>query len=193
MRILYMLACAAALTAPAWGQQAAPSAKSTAASAATAQPAPPAHPITLEQTRKMFQLMDFNVSMDSMMDRMISMQSQQAPFIPASVWDDMRATFKKTDFVVLFLPTYQKYLSEYDAQQAIEFYSTPAGKHMLKSLPLMMADVSTVASQKGQEIARGVIDRHMDEIQAAQKKYQEQAPAGGDAPAPAPAPAESPK
>ncbi len=122
----------------------------------------------------MFDLMNFQKTMDGMMNQMISMQNQQAPFIPQSVWDDFRATFKATDFVSLFLPVYQKYLSEEDAAKSIEFYQTPAGRRMLEAMPLMMADISAVAGQKGEEIGHSVVERHMPEIQAAAKKYQEE-------------------
>ncbi len=189
MKIFCVVACAALFSLPVAGQQGTAASPRIAASARE-EPSAPAHPITLEQTRKMFSLMNFGNSMDSMMDRMISIQSQQSPFIPATVWDDMRATFKKTDFVLLFLPTYQKYLSEADAAKAIEFYATPAGRRMLKVLPPMMADISAVANEKGQEIARSVLERHMDEIQAAQAAYEQQHPEAAEPPA---APAESPK
>ena len=136
--------------------------------------APPAHPITMAQTRQMFALMNFDKMVDQMMQQMIAMQTDQAPYIPTTVWDDFRVTFRKTDFVEVFLPVYQKYISEEDAEKSLEFYQTPAGQHMLKAMPPMMVEVSTLGAQKGQEIARSVLDRHMDEIKAAEKKYEEQ-------------------
>jgi hypothetical protein len=170
--------CVLLLSAAAFAQQPAPAAAKTDAPPAAAKPAvdsipPPAHPITLEQTKKMFEVMNFQKSMDAMMNQIISSQTQQAPFIPQSVWDDFRTSFQKTDFVALFLPVYQKYLSAEDAAKSLEFYETPAGKHMLQAMPPMMADIYKIASQKGQEIGQAVADRHMPEIQAAAKKYQE--------------------
>jgi hypothetical protein len=135
---------------------------------------PPAHPITLEQTREMFALMNFDKMMDELMQQMIAKQSEQAPFIPAAVWDDMRDTFRKTDFIAAFLPVYQKYISEEDARASLAFYKTPAGQHMLKAMPPMMMEVSAIGSQKGQDIAHQVFERHADEIKEAARKYQEQ-------------------
>ena len=176
MRVIYAACCFLLLSTVALAQQPAPeTAPGSAAQAATAV-TPPAHPITLEQTTKMFELMDFQKTMDSIMNQMIAMQTRQVPFMPASVWDDFRETFKKTDFVTLFLPVYQKYLSEEDAAKSLEFYETPSGKRMLRAMPLMMGDISTIAGQKGQEIGQAVIQRHMDEIQAAAKKYQQEHP-----------------
>lgn len=197
MKLLLAAICCVALSTASFGQNAAPDQAGSATSAdATAAPkvTPPAHPITLEQTRKMFELMNFQTTMDSMMNQMISIQNQQAPFIPQSVWDDFRTTFKKTDFISLFLPVYQKYLSEEDAAKSLEFYETPAGRRMLRAMPLMMADISGVAGQKGEEIGHTVVERHMPEIQAAAKKYQQEhaspQPAGTVPASPAP---DSPK
>ena len=177
MRVIYAASCFLLLSTVAIAQQPAP-APATGDATAQAAPAvtPPAHPITLEQTTKMFELMDFQHTMDSIMNQMISMQSRQVPFMPTSVWDDFRDTFKKTDFVTLFLPVYQKYLSEEDAAKSLEFYETPSGRRMLRAMPLMMGDISTIAGQKGQEIGQAVVQRHMDEIQAAAKKYQQDHP-----------------
>ncbi len=177
MRLLFAAICCVALSTASFAQTAAPNGQQGMAPgnpAGAPDITPPAHPITVDQTRKMFELMNFQKTMDGMMNQMISMQNQQAPFIPQSVWDDFRSTFKQTDFVSLFLPVYQKYLSEEDAAKSIEFYQTPAGRRMLEAMPLMMADISSVAGQKGEEIGHSVVERHMPEIQAAAKKYQEE-------------------
>jgi uncharacterized protein len=194
MKFFCSAVCFLVLSTSAFAQQPANAASSPTTTSAKPEIAPPAHPITLEQTRKMFELMDFQNMMDGMMNQMIAIQNQQAPFIPPAVWDDFRATFKKTDFVTLFLPVYQKYLSEEDAAKSLEFYETPAGRRMLRSMPLMMGDISSVAGQKGQEIGQAVVQRHMDEIKAAAKKYQDEhaspaATPSSEAPATAPPPA----
>jgi hypothetical protein len=198
MKILSSAICFLLFSAVALAQQPSPDAAKPAASKAPAAAAEgpeitpsPAHPITLEQTRKMFELMNFQKSMDGMMNQIIASQDQQAPFIPTAVWDDFRSSFQSTDFVALFLPVYQKYISTEDAAKSLEFYETPAGHHMLQVMPPMMSDIYKLAGQKGQEIGQAVVQRHMAEIQAAAKKYQEDH-AAPSAPASAP-PASSDK
>ncbi len=143
---------------------------------------PPAHPITVTQTREMFDLMGFQKLLNGNLTQMISMQKQSAPFVPEDVWTDLQTSFDKTDYVALFQPVYAKYLSQEDATKALEFYRTPAGRHVVETMPPLMHDIMVVAQQNGQKVGREVIDRHRPEIEAAQKKYQQEQQGGGAAP-----------
>ncbi len=161
-------------------------------SAAPGQPTPPAHPITIEQTREIYNLMGFKNTMDSMLMQTIAMQKQQAPFVPQDVWTDLQTSFGNVDYVTIFQPIYARYLSQEDAAKALEFYRTPAGRHMLEVTPQLMHDIMVASQQKGQQVGREVITRHRPEIEAAQKKYQQEhepqsaAPASGAGTAPSP-------
>jgi hypothetical protein len=163
---------------------------SATGAASPTNPAPPAHPITIEQTREMYELMGFKKMMNGMLTQTISMQKQQAPFVPQDVWTDLQTSFDNVDYVTVFQPIYAKYLSEEDAAKSLEFYRTPAGRHMLEVMPPLMHDIMLASQQKGQEVGRQVIDRHRAEIEAAQKKYQQEheaqspQPATGTRPAP---------
>jgi hypothetical protein len=136
--------------------------------------APPAHPITLEQTKEMFQLMHFHETMLSMLHANLQAQRERAPFVPEDVWQDFETSFGRADFIPVFLPVYRRYLSEEDAARALDFYRTPAGQHVLAVMPPLMQDVATAAQAKGEEIAQEVFERHHDEIEAAQKKFNQQ-------------------
>jgi uncharacterized protein len=158
---------------------------SGSAGSASTENTPPAHPITVEQTREMYELMGFKKTMNGMLMQTIAMQKQQAPFVPQDVWTDLQTSFDKVDYVSIFQPIYAKYLSQEDAAKALEFYRTPAGRHMLEVMPQLMHDIMLASQQKGQQVGREVIDRHRAEIEAAQKKYQQEhepqpaAPASG--------------
>ncbi len=163
--------------APKTGAASAPSSRPASSTAATGQneaPTPPAHPITQAQTREMFELMGYKKLMDNMLNQTIAMQKQQAPFVPADVWTDFQTTFSNVDYVALLQPIYAKYISEDEAAKSLEFYRTPAGRHMLESMPMLMRDIMVTSQQNGQKIGREVIDRHRPEIEAAQKKYQQE-------------------
>lgn len=165
----------------AFAQQAAP--QSSSAPSPAAQPGegtqaakitPPEHPITLEQTREMFQLMKFRSTMQSVLHANLVQQRQAAPFIPEDVWQDFEESFAKTDFVPVFFPIFQKYFSEEDAAKALEFYRTPAGQHTLAATPALMQELPPASQAKGEEIARQVFERHHQEIEDAQRKFQQQ-------------------
>ena len=167
------------------GAATAPATGANAASSASTQATPPAHPITIDQTREMYDLMGFKNTMNGMLMQTIAMQKQAAPFVPEDVWTDLQTSFGNVDYVSIFQPIYAKYLSQEDAAKSLEFYRTPAGHHMLEVMPPLMHDIMLASQQKGQQVGREVIDRHRTEIEAAQKKYQQEhepqpaAPASG--------------
>ena len=146
-------------------------------------PTPPAHPITLEQTRELLSLMDYKKIEDNNWSQMITMNRQAAPFIPEDVWTDVQSNINAIDYPTLMQPIYAKYLSQEDASKALEFYRTSAGKRVLQSMPPMLAESVAASQQKGRQAGRDAIEKHRPEIEAAQKKYQqEHAPQASPAP-----------
>jgi hypothetical protein len=164
-------------------------------------PTPPAHPITMEQTRELLDLMGYKKIEENNWSQMIAMNRQAAPFIPEAVWTDVQTNISGIDYPTLMQPIYAKYLSTEDAAKALEFYRTPAGKRVLQSMPPMLGESVAAAQQKGRQVGRDAIEKHRPEIETAQKKYQaEHAPpagstgpgAGGAAPAPSGSPSPAP-
>jgi uncharacterized protein len=167
-------------------------------------PTPPAHPITLEQTRELLDLMNYKQMEQNNWSQMIAMNRQAAPFIPEDVWTDVQTNINGIDYPSVMQPIYAKYLSQEDAAKALEFYRTPAGKRVLQSMPPMLGEGVAAAQLKGRQAGRDAIEKHRTEIEAAQKKYQEEhapktAPAPGNAtpsqpgsPSTTPAPATPP-
>jgi hypothetical protein len=147
-------------------------------------PTPPAHPITMEQTRELLDLMGYKKIEENNWSQMIAMNKQAAPFIPDDVWTDVQTNISGIDYPTLMQPIYAKYLSTEDAAKALEFYRTPAGKRVLQSMPAMLGESVAAAQQKGRQVGRDAIEKHRPEIEAAQKKYQAEhaPPAGSTAP-----------
>jgi hypothetical protein len=156
-------------------------------------PTPPAHPITMEQTRELLDLMEYKKMEQNNWSQMIAMNKQAAPFIPQDVWTDVQTGIDGIDYPTLMQPIYAKYLSQEDAAKALEFYHTPAGKRVLQAFPPMLGESVGAAQQKGRQVGRDAIEKHRPEIETAQKKYQAEhaPPAGSTAPGGAtPAPAQ---
>jgi hypothetical protein len=147
-------------------------------------PTPPAHPITMEQTRELLDLMGYKKIEENNWSQMISMNRQAAPFIPADVWTEVQTNISGIDYPTLMQPIYAKYLSQEDAAKALEFYQTPAGKRVLQAMPPMLGESVAAAQQKGRQVGREAIEKHRAEIETAQKKYQAEhaPPAGSTAP-----------
>lgn len=163
--------------------KAAPSPRSTAVAGLPVDPnapAPPAHPITAAQTGELLNLMEFKKMEDQGWTQLISNNKQRAPFIPQAVWTDVQTGLSGIDYVPVIQPVYAKYLSTEDAAKALEFYRTAAGKRVLQAMPAILGESVAATQAKGQQVGRDAIEKHRTEIEAAQKKYQEEhAPAGG--------------
>jgi hypothetical protein len=152
-------------------------------------PPPPAHPITTEQTKDLLDLMGYKKMEDRNWSQMITMNRQAAPFIPEDVWTDVQSGINGIDYTTMMQPIYAKYLSQEDADKAIAFYRTPAGQRVLQSMPSILGESVAASQQKGRQVGRDAIEKHRPEIEAAQKKYQqEHAPAGAPGSGPAGAP-----
>ncbi len=63
-------------------------------------PTPPAHPITMEQTRELLDLMNYKKIEESNWSQMIAMNKQAAPFIPADVWTDVQTNISGIDYPI---------------------------------------------------------------------------------------------
>ena len=141
---------------------------------APGQPPPPAHPITMDQTKQMLDLMGFKKMEDANWSEMLTMSKARIPFMPPAVWTDVQTNLNGIDYSATMQPIYAKYLSQEDAAKALEFYGTPAGKRVLQAMPMMMAESLSASQQKGRQAANDAISAHRPEIEAAQKKYQEE-------------------
>jgi hypothetical protein len=123
--------------------------------------------------------MDYKKIEQSNWSQMIAMNRQAAPFIPDDVWTDVQSNINGIDYPTLMQPIYAKYLSQEDAAKALDFYRTPAGKRVLQSMPPLLGESVAAAQQKGRQLGRDAIEKHRPEIEAAQKKYQQEHPPQG--------------
>jgi hypothetical protein len=149
----------------------------TAPPAAANEPAikPPANPITPAQIKEMQELTGAEATKKRIVaNAMQFYRSQFPPYVPQDVIDDLDKSLQNADLEAHAAEIYPKYISTEDAEKIIEFYKSPAGRHMITAQPYMMTEMQRSAVQIAQETARDVMARHKDEIEAAQRKYMEQ-------------------
>ncbi len=148
------------------------------AGAKAGQPPPPAHPLTAAQAREIMQLTGTDQVKNKLIENVMQ-YTQRAfpPFVPNNVREDVHSSLEKMDVETPTIAIYQKYLSTEDAEKAIEFYKTPAGKDLVAATPLVMGEIQQSALKQGQQTFQAVMERHKTEIEAAQKTYEQQHPA----------------
>jgi hypothetical protein len=153
---------------------------------AAAAPAPPAHPASPEQIREYFQMVHLDQTVHAVMDQMLKASRAQAPpYLPDVVWEDMTKTFGSYDLLAEMIPIYQRHLSHEDMVSILAFYRTEGGRHLVEAQPAMVAEAQAVFPAVGRKLGQEVAARHMEEIQAAKKKFDdEHAPSTPSTPAP---------
>ncbi len=173
-KLIFAAAVAAMFADPVYAQQT-PLAATTPQSATQPEIAAPTHPLTLEQTRELFNTAGTQTMLRALAHQALAVQRASAPeFIPASIWTELEDGLVKIDFPTLLYPTYSKYLSEQDAAKALEFYRTPEGQHLIQVMPVVMKDAGKIGQEQGARIAQEVFTKHQQEILDAKAKYDAQ-------------------
>jgi hypothetical protein len=153
-------------------QQPATVAPKTVSEPATA--AAPEHPATEQQIHKYFELIHLDKTMKDVMKQMLAgMRATSAPYYPDAFWDDMEKTFLNYDLMGQMVPIYQKHLSKEDMDAVLAFYQGPAGEHMLALQPVFAAETQSKFQELGRQLGEQVAERHLDEIKAAEKNYED--------------------
>lgn len=75
--------------------------------------------------------------------------------------------FSVDEILDVIVPIYQRHLTHADVQSIIEFYSSSAGRKMLKEMPTMMAE--------SMQSVEPIIKKHLPEMQAAAQKAVDEA------------------
>lgn len=140
-------------------------------------PGAPAHPITAEQVHEMMQLTGaVNISKQMLDGIMPSIRQAMPPYMPPDVLDDFEKTLLGADFEAMIVRTYQAHLSADDGAAILAFYKTPAGQHLLATMPAIAKESQLGGEQLGQQVMMEVLQRHQTEIEAAKEKYEMQHP-----------------
>jgi uncharacterized protein len=179
MRVVSLLACTFVLIASAFGQQTAIPDNSSQPASSVQTPAAaadqrPEHPVTPAQVREILQLTGAHELAHQVMTRMMaSIEKSLPPFMPKDVIDELEASLDKIDLDAMAIESYQKHVSTEDAAQLIAFYKSPAGRRVVRVLPLITQEMQEEGARQGMKISQDVIQRHIDEIRAAAMKYQQ--------------------
>lgn len=133
---------------------------------------PPEHSITPAQVHEILELTGgIELAHQATHRMMQDLRKAFPPFMPQDVIDDLDASLQKIDVEPIAVKAYQRHISTEDAEQIIAFYKTPAGARLTRALPAIGEEVHDAGAAQGRQIAQEVIERHMNEINAAAEKY----------------------
>jgi uncharacterized protein len=176
MRFASVLAISLLCASSALGQSApASSSQAVTASQTASADVPPTHPITREQVDEILELSHSQELAKQVMQRMMSSLGKAfPPFMPKDVIAEIEHGLENINFEPMAVQAYQKHVSTEDAAKIIAFYKTPAGQRLVSVTPAITREMQLGGAQEGQQIVRQIIEKHMDEIKAAAKQYQQE-------------------
>jgi hypothetical protein len=79
--------------------------------------------------------------------------------VDTSFWDEIEKEVSADGLVNLVVPIYDKHFSEQEIDALITFYSSPAGKKIVQTLPIVMQESMAAGQQWGKELSEKVIEK----------------------------------
>ncbi|MFP5227576.1 MAG: DUF2059 domain-containing protein [Acidobacteriota bacterium] len=148
--------------------------------ASAPQETPPEHPITAAQVYQILELTGTNTQKREMLEGLLPHLREMMPWMPPDVVADLERTLAASDFEGAMVRSFRQHLSTEEAARIIDFYQSPAGRHMIAVMPTVLNDGQDAVADLGQQVMLEVMQRHKDEIDEAAKVYREEHP--NDAP-----------
>ena len=90
---------------------------------------------------------------------MIASFQQSYSDVPDEYWESVKNEIHAEDIVKLVIPIYDKYYSEEDVQQLIDFYESPIGKKVISATPLIMQESMKAGQEWGKSIGEKVVEK----------------------------------
>lgn len=76
--------------------------------------------------------------------------------IPQSTWDELLKEINADEIINLIIPIYDKYYTEQEIDELINFYKTPLGQKTIKVLPNITQESMAAGEKWGREIAEKI-------------------------------------
>ncbi|CAN5534983.1 DUF2059 domain-containing protein [soil metagenome] len=87
---------------------------------------------------------------------MITSFKQTYPDVPDEFWDNFKKELNADAIIDLVTPIYEKYYTETEIQQLIDFYQTALGKKVIANMPAVMQESMEAGRLYGRELGEKV-------------------------------------
>jgi hypothetical protein len=119
-----------------------------------------AEPAKPESVQKLMDISGAGEMGKMVMSQMMPVLKQSIPDASDEFWQDVTAEMNFDQLLTSIIPVYQQHLSEDDIQAILQFYTTPAGKKLISSQPLIMQQSMQIGQQWGQSVFIKVMEKH---------------------------------
>lgn len=119
-----------------------------------------AEPAKSESVQKLMNISGAGEMGKMMMSQMMPALKQAIPEATEEFWQDVASEMNFDQLMTSIIPVYQQHLSEEDIQAILQFYTTPAGKKLISSQPVIMQQSMQIGQQWGQSVFMKVMEKH---------------------------------
>ena len=115
-----------------------------------------------KKTEKIKQLLELSGSAKlgvQVMNVMIPQFSKVYPDVDKKIWDEIMTEVNVQDLIDLIIPIYEKYYTEEDIDQLIQFYNSPIGKKSVEMMPFITQESMQAGQAWGSELSLKVINK----------------------------------
>ncbi len=105
-----------------------------------------------QEIEKMLRLTGMENLMNQMKTQMVASLKMQIPQVPEEFWNRFMQKLDTRELLDKIIPVYDKYYTLEDIKAINGFYSSPAGKKVLASLPQVTQECMRIGQEWGQKI-----------------------------------------
>lgn len=116
----------------------------------------------IDKIKKLMELSGSGKLGVQVVNNMIAVFKQTYTNVDQKFWDEFSKEIKAEDLVSLIVPIYDKYYTENDIDQLINFYNSPIGKKMIEILPQLTQESMAAGQAWGKMIGERVVQRLTD-------------------------------
>ncbi|MBL56691.1 MAG: hypothetical protein CMP61_05845 [Flavobacteriales bacterium] len=112
--------------------------------------------------KTMFKVTGSEETYSTVIKQMFTMFKEQYSNVEEKTWVELEKEFQKTsinDLVRMLAPVYVKYLNQEELQELIDFYSSPVGKKIAQSTPLITQESMQIGQEWGKKIGEEFVQK----------------------------------
>lgn len=110
-----------------------------------------------ENIRKLLELTGAGKLGIQMMNQFFSSFKTTYSSVPEEFWSEFKKEVNADALIDLIIPIYDKYFTEEDLNQLIQFYNSPIGKKVIESQPLILQESMLAGQAWGSELSKKVV------------------------------------
>ncbi|MEA5403944.1 DUF2059 domain-containing protein [Arcicella sp. DC2W] len=115
--------------------------------------------------KKLLEVSGTAKAVKTMMTQYMSMMKTSPVYkdAPAGFFDKVLTTIDYDEFIMLYVPIYDKHFTHSEIKELIAYHESPIGKKVIEKQPLIMSDSMQMGKEFGEKLGRKVYQQMQEE------------------------------